>query len=1211
MGDTRARDTDAGPANFPPLADALALAKRLAREGDFDAALTIWTRLRQLYPEHRGLVRDAAAALQAKGRIAEAAQWLGEAAERFSDDFGIALANARVATQRRDWDVAIDRWTGLCRKFPDRPDGYTGLAVNLRESGHVDEADRLLSEAVRQFRSDHALSIEYARLADRRRDWAAGITRWKDFRQRFPEHIAGYVEGAACLIQTGHFDEAEMVLGDAVARFSADLTIHTMWVEAAVRRKDWPVAAERAAMMRECLPQAAMGYVQGARALRELRQFDLAGHILMEGRNRLPNDVQIRRTEAHHAVALRDWSAADRLWAEVRAAAPNHVAGYIGGAEALHAANRQKDADALMLEATRLFPDHIPAWTALARLAQQRGDHDEAISRWEQVRLRFPELAAGHVGGAQALHDAGRIEEAQAILSAAAAKFPDDSELAMRLARTATGRADNETAAKHYRAVSEHSPLRFDALIDLSDALIADGRFDEADQLLLGALDRFQTESSVFSAYATVSMHRQDWAEALRRWEETARRFPQMAQAKERIFEVRLRLAETAPDQLNDDATTEAPKDSEDPTTLVMQFESLGGAGHGCEFGIFQRRFSAEPLGLLRWADLDHNLLTRALETDFEGVGDAEHTELFAPPSERPEYWTRDRRYWMAMRCFIYADQIPYEKMFQQVCRRLQFLRRKLLTDLRIGEKVFVFKCIKRNLTDSELSRLHAAVRRYGENTLLYVRYEDSEHPNGTVEIKADGLMIGYIDHFSHSPSDEHLPDATGSWWRIVQAAHRLWSSGSEPDAASSRELGADAPAPIKFPTNRSGAVVEVKWSDKMLSGLHDDTARRGPSTLQHMIASILLDVSRGDRAMARRRIIARLEQTGSAYIDDGHLFEGILTAAVLASQWDMARTFVNDRFGVDWCAEITAERPRLGGQTVRWEIDRSRRARFAFDMTMMEGDRAWGESLQFNRILSLLHHYSVSERPEPGSVRVSLGDIGIAPGLAFCDNRPDYYLIPDPVFLNTRGYADFRNEVDSAFVPWDERGPLAFWRGSTTGRNRENWRGMQRVQLCFLGQDEGADRLMDVGITSISGMPVGAEAEIKAAGIMRPFVKSTDFMSFKYQIDIDGNTNAWAGLFQKLYTGSPVLKVASPCGFQQWYYDELKPWWNYVPVAADMQDLRERIIWLRSHDEQARLIGERGRALAASMTHARELVRIGPTISAAIHHFSRGSNPE
>lgn len=43
---------------------------------------------------------------------------------------------------------------------------------------------------------------------------------------------------------------------------------------------------------------------------------------------------------------------------------------------------------------------------------------------------------------------------------------------------------------------------------------------------------------------------------------------------------------------------------SDDLRTLAMRFESLCGAGRGCEFGLFQRELGAESPGLLRWADL-------------------------------------------------------------------------------------------------------------------------------------------------------------------------------------------------------------------------------------------------------------------------------------------------------------------------------------------------------------------------------------------------------------------------------------------------------------------------------------------------------------------------------------------------------------------------------------------------------------------------------
>jgi hypothetical protein len=303
--------------------------------------------------------------------------------------------------------------------------------------------------------------------------------------------------------------------------------------------------------------------------------------------------------------------------------------------------------------------------------------------------------------------------------------------------------------------------------------------------VLLDAMSLFPDELQPFFDYARVAEARGKWSEALARWREAQRRFPDEAEVVRRIFEANLRVLEVetpaklAPDKEASFIPVNAANEGDGliaPQDLVMRFESLGGSGHGCEFGIFQRELGAEPLGLLRWADLGQDHLAAALEAEFDGVGESENTELFVPPTSKPpEYWTKDRRYWMAMRTFVPADDLPEEKRRERVCRRLQFLKRKLIEDLRSGDKVFVFKVIKRNLLSAELDRIHRAMRRYGDNTLLYVRYEDAEHPNGTVEIAKPGLMIGYIDHFCFSPDNVNLGMPIHSWLRLCTKVHELW----------------------------------------------------------------------------------------------------------------------------------------------------------------------------------------------------------------------------------------------------------------------------------------------------------------------------------------------------------------------------------------------------------------------------------------------------
>ncbi|HVH82357.1 MAG TPA: hypothetical protein VM782_23380 [Stellaceae bacterium] len=321
--------------------------------------------------------------------------------------------------------------------------------------------------------------------------------------------------------------------------------------------------------------------------------------------------------------------------------------------------------------------------------------------------------------------------------------------------------------------------------------MAATARHDEADATLREAINKFPTNSHVFAEYGRVAARREDWPEALRRWTEGQRRFPDDREFDQRIFDARLHLTES--DEAADDgdpmaAETHAADDPRDAMrTLLMQFESLGGRGLGCEFGMFQREFGAEPLGLLRWADMPFEGVAFALENRFEGVGTPELTELFVNrENARPEWCTTDTRGFMFMRAFVYEDEVPRERMWKQVLRRLVFLKDKLISDLEAGEKIFVYRLTDRDLEPAEIDRLRRAVRSYGDNMLLYVRYADAAHPNGTVEIAGEGLMIGYIDRFKMARDGQlSATPPSASWMTICRNAYDLWQKQVMPRAAA------------------------------------------------------------------------------------------------------------------------------------------------------------------------------------------------------------------------------------------------------------------------------------------------------------------------------------------------------------------------------------------------------------------------------------------
>jgi hypothetical protein len=233
------------------------------------------------------------------------------------------------------------------------------------------------------------------------------------------------------------------------------------------------------------------------------------------------------------------------------------------------------------------------------------------------------------------------------------------------------------------------------------------------------------------------------------------------------------------------------------------------------------------------------------------------------------------------------------------------------------------------------------------------------------------------------------------------------------------------------------------------------------------------------------------------------------------------------------------------------------------------------------------------------GACYFNMGDEGHMPGLASCANHAGFTLVPDCIFLAHHGYSGLAGHFASKPVPYAARAPVAFWRGASTGVRTADVMELPRVRLCTLGLQMGPKA--DIGLNRLVGVDDEEAKAVAAANLIRPEVRLDHLDRYRVHIDIDGNSNSWPGLLTKLHSGSPVMKVQSPWGFRQWYYDRLKPWENYVPVRSDMSDLEEKLDYLLAHPAQAEAIGEQGRALARSLSYDSQVAWAAPVAAAAL----------
>ena len=222
-----------------------------------------------------------------------------------------------------------------------------------------------------------------------------------------------------------------------------------------------------------------------------------------------------------------------------------------------------------------------------------------------------------------------------------------------------------------------------------------------------------------------------------------------------------------APDQVPPPRETPVPRGSGDLKTLMMRFESLG---EDCEFGLVQRRCGAEPLGLLRFSSAPLPKLIAALEAKFEGLGRPKAIKVELSSNGR-EYMVLDQRFGFYYHAWVQAGEKSPEEVHARECSRLPFLTQKLMQDLKDAEKIFVYRGMT-PLTESQVQRLHAAMRTFGPATLLWVEVCDADHEAGSVEEIAPGLLKGSIKRFAPATNAHDLD--LDAWIEVCRNADVL-----------------------------------------------------------------------------------------------------------------------------------------------------------------------------------------------------------------------------------------------------------------------------------------------------------------------------------------------------------------------------------------------------------------------------------------------------
>ncbi len=625
--------------------------------------------------------------------------------------------------------------------FKDLLDRTTEINALCR----FEEADALLNEAIASYPDRPELAAHHMRLAQGRGDHYEALRRAQAMIQNFPKHQAGYLGGIRSFQAIGRHDSANILADAALQAFANQSWPLHLKAQIAASLAAYADAEKFWNDARTRFPKESRGWLGTAALFTQIGRLEAAEAMLAEAISNFPHDERVRVSFAESAENLKRWSDADRRWNRTR----------------------------------QTFRDNAVARLRYALVPAQDNKPDESFKRLRLLLRAYPDDIDAHVEYIELLSRQNRLDEARAYAAKSMRSFPDAAKLAIAFSRTEQARKNTGAAIDILQRFIAGRPHVASVYTELVATLGRADRIAEAEAVCKVALMQSRFHPGHHLIYATLAMWQERWATALERWNEAAKWAPGWPGVRVGIATAEMMLGE----QSGTASTTASNGSGNVLSDLMMNFESLGGSAHGfgCEFRIVQRRFGAEPVGLLRWSDMPAHLMIEALETRFEGVGTVEQTHVL-PPSDQGEHFAKDSRFQIVTHTFFDSGFSRMDKVMEQTCRRLQFLRRKFIEDLESSRKIFTYKPRPTPSMDL-IEGVFRAMRKYGENTLLFVRPANEAHAGGTVDVVEPGLLIGYLDE---SPAvtllDARKPNYA-SWLQICWNAYRL----GKPQVSSER----------------------------------------------------------------------------------------------------------------------------------------------------------------------------------------------------------------------------------------------------------------------------------------------------------------------------------------------------------------------------------------------------------------------------------------
>lgn len=463
-------------------------------------------------------------------------------AQRAIDEAGSSIERrileAELALQRGEPTKAVELWNQAVAELPS-PWTHHGLSRGLLAQGQLDAA-RKQAQHVLEMNEEHAgARLVLARCDRERGQETAALSHLQALLER--PALASPTETVQAHTQVGEIHLQRGRLAKAEAAFSAALAIEPKALLATVGLGETQFAAGRyaAALARfeiaardEQGPlEAQLGLIKSFIALERLEKAKEVLASLQQAKDGKDARFGFWAGKLAAAGGENDKAeAAYRAAIEVGGDQPIVVSAYVALAQLFSQSGKLDEAQALLSEAQKRFPQSVLLRNSLGQVAMSRGRYDAALAEFRAARKLDPDDATAIFNEGSALRRLRRFEEAWKVFETVAKLDQDLPGLPLERGLLLEQSGRGKEALKEYELALSKAPDDPDLKLRVGCGRVAAGDGKAAEAILEEVVKHRARVSEVHHCLGRALFIQERYLEALKRLQEATELDPNRAE---------------------------------------------------------------------------------------------------------------------------------------------------------------------------------------------------------------------------------------------------------------------------------------------------------------------------------------------------------------------------------------------------------------------------------------------------------------------------------------------------------------------------------------------------------------------------------------------------------------------------------------------------------------------------------------------------------